>query len=65
MNNIMFQLKEIQAKFVVCDPETDEEVKKAQTTMKSVSLLSIGRVGGCDDLIALAEEAAEGINDRS
>ena len=61
----MFQLKEIQAKFVVCDPETDEEVKKAQTTMKSVSLLSIGSVGGCDDLIALAEEAAEGMNDRS
>ena len=65
MKNIMFQLKEIQAKFVVCDPETDEEVKKAQTTMKSVSLLSIGRVGGCDDLISLVEEATEGISDRN
>ena len=50
---------------MVCDPETDEEVKLAQTTMKSVSLLSIGRVGGCDDLIASAEEASEGMNDRS
>ena len=67
MNNlaICFKLSEIQAKFVVCDSETEEEVKKALKEVKSVGLFSIGRVDDCDDLIALAHEAAEGINDRS
>lgn len=62
---ICFQLTEINAKFVVCDPETEEEVKQALHEMNSVGLLSIGRVDGCDDLVALAEEALEGIFDRS
>ena len=62
---ICFQLTEINAKFVVCDPETEEEVKQALYEMNSVGLLSIGRVDGCDDLVALAEEALEGILDRS
>ena len=57
-------MKEIQAKFVVCDPETEEEMKKALNELESVCLLAIGRVDGCDDLIALADEAVEGINDR-
>ena len=50
---------------MVCDPETEGEVKKALNTVESVCLLSIGRVDGCDDLVALAEEALEGILDRS
>ena len=62
---ICFQLTEINAKFVVCDPETEEEVKQALYEMNSVGLLSIGRVDGCDDLISLSEEAVEGMNDRS
>ena len=65
IQTICFQLKEIHAKFVVCDPETEEEVKKALDKTESVCLLAIGRAEGCDDLIALAEEANEGINDKS
>ena len=49
---------------MVCDPETEEEMKKALNELESVCLLAIGRVDGCDDLIALADEAVEGINDR-
>ena len=56
-------MKEINAKFVVCDPETEEEANKALN--KAENLLAIGIVEGCDDLIALAEEALEGINDKS
>ena len=55
-------MKETNAKFVVCDPETEEEAKKALN--KAENLLAIGRVEGCDDLIALAEIALEGINDK-
>ena len=49
---------------MVCDPETEEEMKKVLNELESVCLLAIGRVDGCDDLIALADEAVEGINDR-
>ena len=55
------QIEEIKAKFVVCDSETEEEVKRAIQNLKDVCLLSIGRVGDSSvaDLAALAPKADE------
>ena len=55
------QIEEINAKFVVCDSETEEEVKGAIQNLKDVCLLSIGRVGDSSvaDLAALAAGAEE------
>ena len=62
---IYFQLKEIEAKFVVCGLETEKEVKKALTNVENVCPLAIERIDGCHDLVAMAEDALEGIIDRS
>ena len=55
------QIEEIKAKFVVCDSETEEEVKRAIQSLKDVRLFSIGRVGDSSvaDLTALAPKADE------
>ena len=55
------QIEEIKAKFVVCDSETEEEVKRAIQNLKDVCLLSIGRVGDSSiaDLAALAAKTDE------
>ena len=55
------QIEEIKAKFVVCDSETEKEVKRAIQSLNHVRLLSIGRVGDSSvaDLAALAPRADE------
>ena len=58
-------MKEIEAKFVVCSLETEKEVKKALTNVENVCPLAIERIDGCHDLVAMAEDALEGIIDRS
>ena len=64
-HTIYFQLKEIEAKFVVCGLETEKEVKKALTNVENVCPLAIEQIDGCHDLVAMAEDALEGIVDRS
>ena len=55
------QIEEIKAKFVVCDSETEQEVRRALRDLPDVRLLSIGRVEDCGaDLAALAAGANEG-----
>ena len=55
-NKISSQVEEIRAKFVVCDAETESEVRRALRG-SDVCLLSVGSVegGDCDDLAVLAE----------
>ena len=46
---------------MVCDSETEQEVKRALRDLPDVRLLSIGRVEDCEaDLAALAAGANEG-----
>ena len=44
------QVNEIKATFVVCDMETEQEVKKSLRDLPDVRVLSIGKVQGLNSI---------------